>query len=63
MNIIFTTVYNLLAELVEYSDEEVCNGVALVLFMVLNGWLNIGSNGTKNQKTKQYKKTENKKFF
>jgi len=39
---------NLLAELVEYSDEEVCNGVALELFMELYGWLNIGSNGTIN---------------
>jgi hypothetical protein len=28
--------------------------------MVLNGWLNIGSNGTKNYKTKQYKKKNRK---
>jgi len=50
MNIVFIIFYNnnLLAELVEYSDEEVCNGVALVLFMVLNGGLNIGSYGIKN---------------
>lgn len=58
INIVFIILYNnnLLAELVEYSDEEVCNGVALVLFMVLNGGLNIGSYGTKNYKTRYYKK-------
>lgn len=36
--------------LVEYNDDEDCKGVALALFIELNGWLNIlaGSKGTMN---------------